>query len=132
MAIADGHGLPIAARIESASPHETKLVKGTIEALFTKETPSLVVGDMAYDSAPLDAELEAVGIELVAPHKSNRVRKKTQDGRTLRRYRKRWKIERVFAWLQNFRRLVNRWEYHAENFLGMVHLGCIKILLRYL
>jgi len=29
-----------------------------------------------------------------------------------------------------FRRLVIRWEYHAENFLGTVQLGCINILLR--
>jgi len=40
-------------------------------------------------------------------------------------------VERLFAWLQNFRRLLTRYERHAENFLGMLHLGCIKILLRY-
>jgi hypothetical protein len=27
---------------------------------------------------------------------------------------------------------VIRWEYHVENFLGMVQLGCIKILLRHI
>jgi len=37
-----------------------------------------------------------------------------------------------FAWLQNFRRLVVRYERYAENFLGMLHLGCCIILLRYL
>ena len=37
-------------------------------------------------------------------------------------YRRRWKIERLFAWLQNFRRLVVRYECHAENFLGMLHV----------
>jgi transposase len=41
-------------------------------------------------------------------------------------------VERLFAWLQNFRRLVTRWERRAENYLGMIHLGCLKILLRYL
>jgi len=55
--------------------------------------------------------------------------KKGAEGRRLRR---RWKIERLFAWLQNFRRLVVRYEHHAENFLGMLHLGCCVILLRYL
>jgi transposase len=45
---------------------------------------------------------------------------------------RRWKVERFFAWLQNFRRLVTRWEYHADNFLGFVQLGCIVILLRHL
>jgi transposase len=56
----------------------------------------------------------------------------TQDGRRLRRYRRRWKIERLFAWLHNFRRIVIRWEYYPENFLGMVQLACAVILLRHL
>lgn len=55
---------------------------------------------------------------------------KSQDGRKLRRYKLRWKIERLFAWLQNFRRLVVRYEYKAENFLGMAQLGCVILLLR--
>jgi transposase len=48
----------------------------------------------------------------------------------LRRYKRRWKVERLFAWLHNFRRLVIRYEYYPENFLGFVHLGCTLILLR--
>jgi GDPmannose 4,6-dehydratase len=40
-------------------------------------------------------------------------------------------VERLFAWLQGFRRLVTRFEFHAENFLGMVRLACMKILLRF-
>jgi Transposase DDE domain len=71
------------------------------------------------------------GIELISPHRRNR-KNKTQDLRRLRRYRKRWKIERLFAWLQNFRRLVVRYERHAENFLGMLYLGCCVILLRHI
>ena len=91
-----------------------------------------MIGDKAYDSDPLDEKLRReYAVELVAPHKANRTRPRTQDGRRLRRYLRRWKIERLFAWLHNFRRLVNRWEYHLGNFLGMVHLGCASILLRY-
>ena len=41
-------------------------------------------------------------------------------------------VERLFAWLALVRRLVVRYEFHAENFLGMVRLGCMKIVLRYL
>ncbi len=89
-----------------------------------------MIGDKAYDSDPLDAELAGRGIELIAPHRRNRKKPRTQDGRKLRRYRRRWKVERLNAWLQNFRRVATRFEYHVENFLGFVHLGCIKILLR--
>ena len=71
------------------------------------------------------------GTEMISPNKSNR-KVPTQDGRALRRYVRRWKIERLFAWLFNFRRLVVRYEYHAENFQGFVHLAAAIILLRYL
>lgn len=71
------------------------------------------------------------GIALVAPHNPARSRPATQDGRELRRYRRRWKIERLFAWLHNYRRVVTRWEYHATNFLAMIQLACVLILLRH-
>ncbi len=133
MAISDGHGLPLAVHVASASPHETKLVEPTIERRFLAETPQCLIGDRAYDSDPLDAQIrERFGVQLVAPHNSRRNRETTQDGRVLRRYRRRWKIERLFAWLHNFRRVVIRWEYYPENFLGMVQLACAVILLRYL
>ena len=46
------------------------------------------------------------------------------------RCRRRWKVERLFAWLQNVRRIVVRYDYIADNYLGFVTLGCIMILLR--
>jgi transposase len=130
MVVADFNGLPLAADAASASPHEVTLVRDTLSARFTRERPRRLIGDKAYDSDPLDEALEAEGIEMIAPHKSNRVKAPTQDGRALRRYRRRWKIERLNAWLQNFRRIATRFDYHADNYLGFVHLGCIKILLR--
>lgn len=66
---------------------------------------------------------------MIAPNRSNR-KQKTQDGRPLRRYRKRWKVERLFVWLQNFRRIVVRWEIKSQNYLGFLHLAIMLILLR--
>ena len=131
MAVADGGGLPIAVHVDSASPHEVTLLDATLDAAWIEELPGRLIGDKGYDSDPLDERLQAErGVELIAPHRANRTRTVTQDGRPLRRARRRWKVERLFAWLQNFRRLVVRYEYHVENFLAMVQLGCIIILLR--
>ena len=130
MGLADAHGLPIATYAESAAPHEVTLVTAVLAQNFTCEQPQRLIGDRAYDSDTLDAELATKGIEMIAPHRINRVKERTQDGRALRRYHRRWKIERLWAWLQNFRRVATRFDYHVENFLGFVHLGCIKILLR--
>jgi len=131
MAIADGHGLPLAVRVTSASPNECTLVEDTLRQRYVAARPERLIGDRAYDSDRLDERLRREqGVELIAPHR--RKRKRTQDGRPLRRYLRRWKVERLFAWLKNFRRINSRWERHAVNFLGMVQLGCVLILLRHL
>ncbi len=74
--------------------------------------------------------MAAQGIELIAPHRANRTKPPSQDGRKLRRYRRRWKMERLNSWLQNCRRLVVRYEHEADNFLSFVQLACSMILLK--
>jgi transposase len=134
MAIADGNGLPVAVCTESASPAEVKLVNQTLEQRFIAEVPERLVGDKAYDSDPLDREvLHQFGTDMIAPHREGRrADTATQDGRALRRIKRRWKVERLFAWLYNFRRLVVRYEYHADNYHGFVQLACLMVLLRHL
>ena len=131
MAVADGTGLPIAVGIASGERGEVRLVEETLDACFLKKLPRRLIGDMAYDSNQLDERLRRERkVELIAPN--NPTHRKSQDGRPLRRYRRRWLIERLFAWLLNFRRLVTRYEYKATNFLGFLQLGCAVILLRHL
>jgi transposase len=131
MAICDRHGLPVAVHVASASPYEGHLVAATLDARFLADLPTRLIGDRGYDSDPLDAQLlTQYGIEMIAAHRRGRAR--TQDGRPLRRAKRRWKIERLFAWLHNFRRLVTRWERSVENFTGMLQLACARILLRHL
>jgi transposase len=131
MAITDGAGLPIALTTASASPHEVTLVEQTLRGSFLLDLPTRLIGDAAYDSDALDLTLAVYGIELIAPHRPNRIHL-TQDRRPLRRYKRRWHVERLFAWLQNFRRLVTRYERRASNFEGFALLGCAIILLRHL
>ena len=130
MAISDAHGTRLALHVTSASPHEVKLVHQTLASRHVKGQPNKLIGDKAYDSDPLDAELAEAGVEMIAPHRRNRKKPRTQDGRKLRRYKRRWKIERLFAHLGNFRRLIVRYERYSQNFLAFLQLGCIKLLLR--
>jgi transposase len=129
MAVADRHGLPIAVWTASGERHETKLVLDTLDARFVDALPERLIGDRAYDSDGLDAQLAELGVEMIAPHKRTR-KTKTQNGRPLRRYCRRWHVERLFAWMLRFRRITTRYEHHARNFLGFAKLACIVILLR--
>lgn len=132
MAISDEGSLPVAVHVESASPGEVTLVEATLAGRFTRKNPSRLTADRAYDSDPLDAALLSKHrIELVAPHRKGRVRPKTQDGRALRGYRRRWKVERLFAWMHNWRKLVTRYEYKLQNFVAFVKLVCIMLLFKH-
>ena len=121
MAVCDGNGRPLSIDVASASPGEVTLVDAVLDRLWSAEPPQRLIGDRAYDSDRLDADLAQRGIEMIAPNRRNR--RQTQDGRPLRRYRRRWKIERLFAWLHNFRRIVTRWEVYPQIYRGFVELG---------
>ena len=98
--LADAEGLPLAVDATSASPHEVTLVDATLDACFLEELPGRLIGDKAYDSDGLDRRLaQERGMAMIAPHRDNRRKPPSQDGRPLRRYKRRWEIERLFAWL---------------------------------
>jgi IS4 transposase len=129
MVLSDGV-TPLSATIASASPHEVTLIEPLMDQRVLRRKPRRVVYDLAADSDPLRWRLGKRGIELISPHRTNRTKPRTQDGRSQRRYRRRWKIERSIAWLFNFRRLVVRYELHAHLFLGFVQVACLFISIR--
>lgn len=129
MVLTDAQGLPLGIDTASASPHEVTLIETLLEKRVVRRQPRRLIYDAAADSDPLRKRLKKRGIELVCPHRSNRTKPPTQDGRPLRRYRRRWKVERSISWLQNFRRLVTRYEYHAHLFHGFVQLACLIVVL---
>lgn len=121
--------------VHAASPAEVTLVEETLKGVRVGKSPRKprrLICDRAYDSDPLRARLAARGIEQVTPHRRNRTKPRRQDGRKLRRYKRRWKIERTIAWLGAFRRLLVRWERSDKLFLTFVHLACVLIVFRYL
>ena len=91
--------------------------------------PQRIIADRGYDSRPLWERLRRRGIDLIVPHRRNR-RDCFQDGRKLRRYRRRWLIERTNAWLLNFRRLTVRYDHKLEHYRAFVYLACALITLR--
>lgn len=124
-------GLPMAVDTLSAIPHESQLVQRMFDFMLSERMPARLIGDKAYDSDALDAALAEEGIELIALHRGNRKPENvTQDGRRLRRYQRRWTVERTIAWFQNFRRLCIRWEKSTKLFSGFLHLGCTILLLK--
>ena len=129
LAIVDRAGLPLSVSTHAANHHEVTLVQLSFDFYMLEAKPEHLIGDKAYDSDTLDKDLREQGVEMIAPHRSNR-KLKTQDGRKLRRYARRWIVERFFAWMQWKRRLLVRSEYYSTNFLGFVQLASLTILLK--
>ncbi len=140
MVVVDGQGIPLGSQLVSASPGEVTLAESTLAQISVprggpgrpQQRPLRVIADRGYDSDKLRWSLLQRGIVLIAPHRKGRLRPSLNDGRSLRRYRKRWKVERTFAWLGNFRRLVVRYEHQIRMYAAFFHLACLLITLRHL
>jgi transposase len=136
----DGEGVPLGSCLASASPSEVKLLEPTIENIAVpragrgrpRKNPKRIIADKGYDSDPLREQMARRGIELIAPYRKKRREWKHHDGRKLRRYKRRWKVERTFAWLGNFRRLVVRHERLITVYRAFFHVACLIIALRQL
>jgi transposase len=130
MVLADGAGAPIGVGVASASPAEVILLEPLLDTIPLRSSPARLIGDRGYDSNRVRALLVQQGIQPIIPARRNSRAATHQDGRPMRRYRRRWIIERTNAWLQNFRRLVVRYERKALVFLGLVHMACTLIALK--
>jgi transposase len=126
--VVDGEGVPLALTVHSAGPSETKMIEPTLDRL--KRQPERLVLDRAFDSDKFRDRIAARGTEPIVPYRKRAVSMRYNDGRKMRRYRRRWKVERTFAWLGNFRRLVVRYERKHWIYRAFVHLACVLIVLR--
>jgi len=129
LVIVDQHGLPLSVSTHAANHHEVTLVQLSFDFSMLEAKPEHLIGDRVYDSEGLDDDLTQDGGNRIAPHRSTH-KLKTPEGRHLRRYQRRWLVERFFAWLQWKRRLLIRGESYATNFLGFVQLASSSMLLK--
>ncbi len=139
MVLVDGAGTPLGAYLDSASPAEVRLLEATLDTVAVgrpgqpgrpRKRPDRLIADRGYDSNAARALLVRRGIEPIIPARSNNRQATHQDGRRLRRYRRRWIVERTIGWLGNFRRLTVRYDRLLETYGGFFHLACALITLK--
>jgi transposase len=137
MVLVDGQGLPLGVRLESASPAEVKLAEATLKEDRVprpkgrpRQKPKRIIADAGYDSDPLRERLKKRAIELIAPYRKNNKRRRYEDGRKMRRYKRRWIVERTNAWLGQFRRLLVRHEHLLSTYYAFFYIACFWITLR--
>ncbi len=129
MLMVDSGGIPLSAYTHSAGFSEVHGIETLIDERCLPRVPDHLLYDKAADSNDLRDALQARGVELVCPHRRGR-KNKRQDGRAMRRFWRRFVVERSISWLQNFRRLVVRYEYYERLFEGFLHLACAFTILK--
>jgi len=129
MVMVDGRGIPLSVFTLAVNHAEVNTLETLVDVRVCKRMPERMIYDRAADADWVRERLADRGVELICPHRRGRKRAATQDGRKLRRYRKRWIVERTISWLFNFRKIIVRHEYHPHLFDGFVQLACVMILL---
>jgi transposase len=143
MLVVDANGVPLGFRLESAQKNEVELARTTLETVRVpkpagvagrpRTRPEQVVADRAYHSAALRAYLRRRGIRCCIPPLRRPARWRRRLGRPVvaRRedYARRWVVERTFAWLGNFRRLLVRHERLLTTYHGFFALALAMLCL---
>ena len=130
MLVVDGNGLPLGFHLDSAKV-EVKLAEQTLDTIRAarprsrpKRRPQTLVADRGYDRGAFREALRRRGIGMRIPPKRRPVMARKEV------YRQRYKVERSFAWLGNFRRLLIRWEsffaVYRSFFAVAVMLLCVR------
>lgn len=140
MVVVDGGGIPLGIQLAPAQIAECRLAESTVGQVkvprrgrgWPRSHLRRVIADRGYDSDPLRQRFKKRRTELIVPYRSHVRKRHFEDKRKLRRYKRRWKIERTNAWLQNFRRIQVRYDRILNVFQAFCHCACLLIALRHL
>jgi transposase len=124
--LGDAKGRPIAFHLTPGEAADCKAYDDLID--LPEQQPKALLGDKAYDTDAIRADLKKRGIKAVIPPKSNR---KTVIRYNKRQYRQRNCIERVFGHLKINRAIATRYDQLAETFLGMLYLASARYWLKF-
>ena len=128
----DRAGIPLAEFITAANVNEVTLLAEILDAVppvggrsgRPRRRPTKLHADKGYRSRKNQAVLRARGIL------SRVARPKVETSARLGRHR--WVVERTFAWLNQMKRLVVRYERRADIHEAFLTLGCSLICFRFL
>lgn len=136
--LTDGSGIPLAFLVTAANVSEQKVALAVVDRVRVpqvrgrpRQRPATLAADKGYDSVGFRRALWRRGIQSSIPPRvwPTRRRRVGRPPKIHPASTYRWKVERSFAWLDNWRRLVVRWEYHLENYLALTLLACIMFSL---
>jgi transposase len=128
--LVDATGIPLAWAVTGGNRNDITQLIALVDAVPAvggcvgrpRRRPDRVTADRAYDHRPQRRELRKRGIT------PEIARRNTEHGSGLGRVR--WVVERTFAWLHHFKRLLVRYDRRAEIHQAFLALGCCLVCFR--
>lgn len=139
MLVADGNGTPMACHLDSAQISELDLGPIALDKVSVRtksgrvrKRPDKLIADKGYDARRFRKYVRNKGMKMCIPpqRRAGQYRKRGRPYKVdMAAYNTRWHIERAFAWVGNFRRLVVRYENILGIYQGFFHIACFIICL---
>ena len=123
-AVVDARGRPIRFALTPGQTHDSQAAGDLLGSLAEG---CVVLGDKAYDTDHIRAQIEDRGAIANIPPRANRRQPLPFDAEL---YKQRNLIERFFNKIKHFRRIATSYEKRASNYLAMIKLAAIRIWLR--
>jgi transposase len=128
--LVDATGLPLAWTVTAGNCNDVTQLVPLVERVppvrgkpgRPRRRPARVTADRGYDSNALRRQLQDRGIE---PEIANRYHGHGSGLGSVR-----WVVERTFAWLHHFKRLLVRYDRRAEIHEAFLAIGCCLVCFR--
>jgi len=128
--LVDGTGIPLAFALTGGNRNDVTQLIPLLDSVPAvrgvvgrpRRRPECVIADRGYDHDKYRRLVWKRGIKPVI------ARRQTEHGSGLGRYR--WVVERTFAWLHNFKRLLVRYERRGDMHRALLALGCCLVCFR--
>lgn len=133
--LVDGNGVPLSLVLTGANRHDVTQIETVLDNIaverpefdYSQGAAENLCADKGYFGEPT---LEAIVLRGYIPHVVSRGEEKRElDDNPLFKAR-RWVVERVFSWLNRFRKVLVRYEKYGFTYLGLLQLACAFIAFR--
>jgi transposase len=133
-----GDGLPLAFLVTAANVAEVTVGLKVVDRVRVprpkgrpKQRPARLAADKSYDSADFRHGRRRRGIQPSIPRREwpNRRRRPGRPPEVHEASKYRWKVERSHGWLDNWRRLVTRYDWYTHNYVAFLTIACFMVVL---
>src|SRR5918992_1177207 len=136
--VTEGNGIPLAYLVTAANVSEVTVGLEVVDRVKVprsqgrpRQRPASLAADKSYDSADFRWELRRRGIQPSIPQRKwqNRRRRPGRPSLVHPLSQSRWKVERSHGWLDNWRKLVNRYDCYTESYIAFLTIACFMVTL---